>query len=273
MTAAQTVIPLNRLPVPSIVHVTPEIAEQWLGKNTKNRNVTNQRVHDYARDMAAGRWQFTGDPVRFSSNGRLLDGQHRLLAIISSGATLPIVVIRDLPDETQSVMDIGRIRTAADALKLRGIPGDTKDMAAVARSVLMYTTGESHPTRAEITEYVEEYVDALADAAKVSRAASVAGLRGGSLFGTAYYLLCEVDPDASSIFMTKVITGADLGQRDPILVLRRRFLAGMPSGNRRDASSLRYNLAHIFRAWNHWRDGKELQLLRVKPTDAFPYPR
>jgi hypothetical protein len=40
-----------------LVTITPEMAEQWLGKNTKNRPLKKTKIEQYARDIAAGRWR------------------------------------------------------------------------------------------------------------------------------------------------------------------------------------------------------------------------
>ena len=49
----------------SVTLVTPDTAERWLSKNHNNRNVKRAVVNAYARDMAAGRWQITGEAIKF----------------------------------------------------------------------------------------------------------------------------------------------------------------------------------------------------------------
>ena len=43
-------------PTVEIVDVTPQLAETWLSRNPKNRNLRGQVIASYARDMAAGNW-------------------------------------------------------------------------------------------------------------------------------------------------------------------------------------------------------------------------
>lgn len=257
-------------PTASVVMVSPETARRWLGQNTNNRRLRRSLVTSYARDMANGNWLLDGAPIRFAADGTLLDGQHRLHAIVEANITLPLFVIRGLNPETQAVMDIGGKRSAADALRLRGTEGDVKDIAAVARSLLMFQTG-TKPTHAEVLRFAEEHVDELEAAARVGRHVGAQGLRGGSLYGTAFFILSQIDADAAAVFFTQLASGANLGRGNPILTLRNKFLQDLPGGRARDVTSLRKNIAYIFLAWNAWRDGRSLTIMRIK--DRMPQPK
>lgn len=265
----ENVTPIAGKPTAAVVVVSPEIARRWLGHNTNNRRIRRGLVASYARDMANGNWLLDGAPIRFAADGTLLDGQHRLHAIIESGVALPLFVVRGLSREAQAVMDIGGKRSTADALRLRGTEGDVKDIAAVARGLLMFTTG-TKPTHAEVLRFAEEHIEALDDAAKVGRHIGAQGLRGGSLYGTAFFILSRLDADAAAVFFTRLGSGENLGKGNPILTLRNKFLQGIPE-TARDVSSLRKNLAYIFLAWNAWREGRSLTVLRVK--ERFPHPK
>lgn len=103
-----------------VVTITPAMAEDMLGKNTKNRTISKHTVDAYARDMENGEWKFTGEALKFSRDGALQDGQHRLLACIKSQTPFTTLVVYDLSTEAQDLMDTGRGRTVADALSIRG---------------------------------------------------------------------------------------------------------------------------------------------------------
>jgi len=76
------------------VKVTPDVAKRLLGINyDKQRNIQPSRVDAYARDMANGNWNpLASGTIQISSDGKVIDGQHRLLAVIKSGATIPTKV-------------------------------------------------------------------------------------------------------------------------------------------------------------------------------------
>lgn len=90
MSAALTLLDADEPIKPrlSFMQVTPEIAKRWLTRNPRNRVARPATVARYARDMAAGKWHLDGSPIRFDATGTLLDGQHRLAAIIESEATI-----------------------------------------------------------------------------------------------------------------------------------------------------------------------------------------
>lgn len=71
--------PPTQIPV---VEITPELARQLLSNNKINRKIKPTIVERYAEQMEAGEWKFTGDTIKVDGEGMLLDGQHRLLAII-----------------------------------------------------------------------------------------------------------------------------------------------------------------------------------------------
>lgn len=255
-----------------IMTVTPEQATEWLEtRNTNNRRIRKNQVQQLARDMAEGNWLLTGDSIKFDKNGVLRDGQHRLAAIVESGIPAQLLVVRGIEPEAQSAIDIGSRRLAYDALKLRGVEGDMKNAAAIARSVFMYDNARV-PTHLETIKFVEDHEEELADAVTVSEMVRRSGqLTGGSFYGAAYYLLARINRAAAGDFFEKLASGVELEKGSPILLLRRHLSKGLPYGFGRGAWHFRQNFGVVVHAWNAWRDGKELQQMRV-PKEA-PEPK
>jgi hypothetical protein len=105
----------------STIKITPQMAAQMLLKNTKNRKMNRNHINSMVRDMLAGNWQQNGDAIRFDYNGDLIDGQHRLKAIIESGKAMYCVVVRGLDPESMKTIDSGKKRNYGDRLTMRGI--------------------------------------------------------------------------------------------------------------------------------------------------------
>jgi hypothetical protein len=111
-----------------ILDVTPEIAERWLNSNTHNRPIRNTLVDKYALAMKAGEWRLTPEPLAFSKpftdaagvfhKETLIEGQHRLWAIVNSKATVPMTVWYNCDPEEFAVMGQGATRTQGDMLAL-----------------------------------------------------------------------------------------------------------------------------------------------------------
>ncbi len=96
--------------------ITPEIAKVWLANNTGNRKIRKSRVEVYALAMARGEWQITHQGIAFDTDGRLLDGQHRLEAIVQYGRPVEMMVTRNIPSDGFHIMDMGMTRSHADVL-------------------------------------------------------------------------------------------------------------------------------------------------------------
>lgn len=92
--------------------VTPELAKRWLEKNDQDqRAVSTASVMAMARDMRAGAWVLTHQGLCFNHEGYLVDGQHRLLAVIESGCSVDMVVSRGMTLEVRSPIDAGTRRS------------------------------------------------------------------------------------------------------------------------------------------------------------------
>ena len=72
------------------VLITPELARGMLIDNEGNRRKRELWVNYLANCIRNNEWKPTHQGIAFSENGKLLDGQHRLHAIIK--ADIPVVV-------------------------------------------------------------------------------------------------------------------------------------------------------------------------------------
>lgn len=116
--------------------VTPEMAKTWLGNNFRNRPLSDDTIVAYARDMTNGTWVPTHQGVAFNDRDELIDGQHRLHAIVRCGLTIRMMVTFGLPSAiagkemtTMDAVDRGRTRSVADQLKIQH---GLKDGSAIA---------------------------------------------------------------------------------------------------------------------------------------------
>ena len=113
--------------------VTPKIAQEFLITNIANRAVNVSIVKAYASELSKGSFITNGDSIRFDINGNLIDGQHRLLAIIMSGVSANILLVYGLPVEAFKTIDCGKKRSAADILKIEGVDNSTNISAGIRK--------------------------------------------------------------------------------------------------------------------------------------------
>lgn len=108
-------------PVFTIEKVTPAKASAWLKRNVANRRVSPKVVRNYADDMSRGEWLLNGEAIKFDQDGDLLDGQHRLGAIVYYGKPVRLAICRNLPRAVFKTIDSGKKRGHADIVGLRGV--------------------------------------------------------------------------------------------------------------------------------------------------------
>jgi hypothetical protein len=103
-----------------VVKLTPALAEHYLSKNLLNRNVSDRLVNKYAQEMEQKEWMLNHQGIAFYDDNTVADGQHRLLAIIKSGATVPMLVTFGLKKPAAMTIDNGRKRSMVDGIKIGG---------------------------------------------------------------------------------------------------------------------------------------------------------
>ena len=100
----------------AIETITPSLASSYLEFNSNNRPLRYSHIRSMAYDMKNGDWQVTHQGIAFDSTGRLIDGQHRLHAIIEAGVAIQMPVTRGCSAASFSIIDRGANRSTADVL-------------------------------------------------------------------------------------------------------------------------------------------------------------
>lgn len=262
------------------VKVTPAMARKWLTCNRdNNRRPKTAKVTAYARDMRAGRWLLTGEPIKFDTDGFLMDGQNRLLAVIEADVPVEFSVMEGLDPAAMLVMDSGASRSFADALAIGYGAHDKFEVSSIVRWVMATelglwrgTGGGYNPTHAELAGRYELDADLFGVAAGWSRDVYAAGLGVPSAAGTAYFLFAGIDPDRVKPWFDSLVSGANLDPGDPVLTLRNRLTRAKFDNLHRIQQ-----LALFVRAWNATREGRSMAKLGVVPVqkltnDTFPRP-
>jgi hypothetical protein len=108
------------------VDIDRELAELLLSnRDAQQRRISGSRVSEIRADIEAGKWLNTGDPIRLTQSGTLVDGQHRLTAFVTS-TTAKSFVLRDMnvavlkERAALDVVDTGKSRTVSDLRKMTG---------------------------------------------------------------------------------------------------------------------------------------------------------
>jgi hypothetical protein len=98
----------------TIETVTPDMAASLLGTMRGNRTLRKKVVERYAREMMTGKWLLNGESIKIAQSGRLVDGQHRLNAVIMAKKPVQMHIVRGIDEEGVITLDTGVGRSFAD---------------------------------------------------------------------------------------------------------------------------------------------------------------
>jgi hypothetical protein len=102
------------------VVVSPAYAGSLLAKNTKNRTVIKTHLKRLEECLRRGEWVFNGEPVIIAVTGRILDGQHRLLACQNTGVPIDTNIVFGVSESVFDTIDQGSSRTIGNVLDIDG---------------------------------------------------------------------------------------------------------------------------------------------------------
>jgi hypothetical protein len=213
--------PVPEEPSATIENIGPAQAETILFHNTYNRKVSPRRVTRYAMMMTQSHWIFTGESIILNGH-QLLDGSHRLRAIVQSGMTLKLVVVRGVDIEAFKYIDSGASRNLSDSLYITQRPYPRLFAASVnfLAGFLLFnrwtTSGVEIPDRWRTLDEHPEIEDIVPLYAGPLLSSSLKEINRGILVAN-HVLFHELDPDAALAFSESLVTELDeLAEGDPV---------------------------------------------------------
>lgn len=246
----------------TIEEVSPETARQYLERAGQNRRLSMANVRRYATAMKAGYWQLNGETVKFSPSGELIDGQHRLRAVVEAGVPVRLAVIRGINGTAFETFDLGKGRTLTDVLSIYGYD-NAAGLAAVIRSIYFYKRfgdpdSKLRPAQATPVAEFMDYFKASPnhDLMVTSTAKGLEYRVRGSFFSPriASFLWVATTlakPETAADFWTD-FGSADLQEGHPIQVFRRRIKNDMGMKGTMSAMSA---FAIAVKCWNAYATG------------------
>lgn len=266
-------------PVTDTEWITPAKAEKWLERNRSNRNVSKKAVERLTGAIRRGEWIFNGASIVFDSDGWLLDGQHRLHAIALSGNTVQSNVTRGVEVTAQFTMDSGGrgSRTLADALSMRG-----ETNASLLAGALVYlfrdVNGVSprhstyRPTITQGLALLDQHPD-LRNSTSIGKGIRNRLKANPSLMTYLHYRFTTIDPEDGADYFDRLATGEELYVGHPIYTLREVLVKDAAATKRLTKTFVH---AYAVKAWNAYRLGEDLKLLRWRAggsrPESFPEP-
>jgi hypothetical protein len=248
--------------------ITPQKAYQYLETMDGNRAVRQSKVDQYEQMMRRGLWRLTHQGIAFHKDGRLVDGQHRLWALIAAGLTIKMMVSYGLTDEDVLALDGGLARDYADNAHYQGWDGD-RMVQPILKWLVQGTAERSHPVPSAIVhKWYEFHQKAVEYAMEVQRTArpNKKRLTAPACAGIAKAFY-EVDKELLDRFFETLRTGQLQFETDSAATV---FRDAMLSGRLGGPADQHFKIQGAIRAFSERRSIKTLQ----RPEqDCFNAPK
>ena len=267
----------------SEIVMTPTHAATLLQGNTGNRTLSQARIVAIAADITNGAWQADGSPIRVAKSGKLLDGQHRLSAIVRAKQQVPVILIEDLDEETQLTIDSGKARSFNDYLIVRGY-ADHLTVATTTRLLWRYLNGDitwegnwnQRPTSTltGLWELFTEREQEIQAAVAVGRRAARYVRMSRSVLSVGWLVCSGINFEDAEEFFAQLAN--ERPQGSPASTLTRSMNNREGVSGRKGQIDQKWQMAYLFKAWNAFRDGREISIIRWlrggKNREPFPEP-
>lgn len=258
--------------------ITPAIANELIQRNKHNRQIRKSVLFRYSHDMANGRWkQNTAEVIKIAKTGRILDGQHRLHAVIKSGVSIYFYVATGLDEDVFDVLDTGKSRNAADVFTIADIRNSHQLSAIIAYFNLLKDNKrqgrhvDRKPTNAELLEqYYEEplFWQNITNRTMVLYTSFAKILPGSTIGGFLAYLY-KLNPEKADNFMEQLCTGLNVTNQS-IALLRNKLMQDRMSPRKMQPT---LKMALIIKTWNYFIRGIEVKILKYDTVqEEFPIP-
>lgn len=267
---------------PSVEKITPAVAAVLFTEcNGMNRDFSESKAMQWRNDMANGEWKLNHQGIAFYKNGHIADGQHRLAAVALSGVTIETLVMRDFSEAALDTIDLGKGRSAGDALELRGVE-DGKAKARIAKDVEEYLHQAEfgvrpHLSVAKIEKAVMDHNAELAHAIHVGVASvqnvTVPALTAYEAATVAYllhrggYLQPQIDG-----FMASLQQGIATYAQSPTVDLNGQFTRARLTVNKAHKLNKTAKLALVCKGIALWTEHKSVSKMKYSAKESLPMP-
>jgi hypothetical protein len=248
---------IQKPPLHSVVaHIEPMVAKKILDlANISNRRMIRRHAGRLAKSIKTENYELTGDTLKISKTGVVLDGQHRLTGSVISGMPIITHIVFGLEDRVFDLIDQGKKRSPADVLMKRGFK-DASIVAGAVRVVMWYRNGakrsdDERDARA-IREAAEGPLKGVKDWTNHGRQMAQAFKHEPSLMSALLYLISRHDRGVAEDFFQSWLNGARVGRNKGFDMLASRFRSiqaqtGGSSVNRDVKAAM---IIQLFNAWH-----------------------
>lgn len=252
--------------------VTPDLATHLLeinGREFHNRQINEERVDLYGRDMKDGIWRHNGETIKFDTAGVLVDGYSRLTACFMHGATFMTDARTGVDKDAIATIDTGRPRSLSNVLAMRNETTATA-LSQGAGWLLSYQERAIYKRRKiakshqEMVDFIEKH-PGLRTATEHTKEIRNKRLAPPGVLVAAYYICSNSNQSRTEEFFSMLSNGVGYTQMSPIRHLRDLL---MQRDKRRMTPGEAF--AYILIAYNKYISGDSIRILRLPSEDNVP---
>lgn len=255
--------------------ISPALAEMMLARNLgNNRAMRRSKIDRFVHMLKEGRWRLTHQGILFDKTGALIDGQHRLAAIVAAGTAALTWVFFGAESETFALIDSGTPRKRQDILRIDGHV-NTVLLSAAAQLTHQIERGSPRGAGSDHVLENDEVTAFVANRPTLTRACAIASnlaskVRGPTAaFAVAAHLSLRYDGEKAEEFWEKMISGVGVASAtDPVHIIRERLVKRAYSSSHNSRAQCAGDLVLAF---NLFLKGKRQKSICWR--DGAPFPK
>lgn len=222
--------------------ITPELAKIWLDTSDGNprwagnaKKVDEKMVKKISDDIKEGNWSPGNNSIAFDEHGHLIDGHHRLSAVVMSGIPVKSLVVFDVPKSGFQHIDENRSRTVAQRT------GIDSRIVAVANVDFWTRTGISRTCQSSevISKWVQNH-PLVFQAYSISQKGKIHGIarKAPVIHGILCAMECGVSESVLTTFTESVNSGFTESESQSAAIVLRNMLLEYTRTARQNAVQL-----------------------------------
>lgn len=258
---------LSKTPIPGLppgesrrTWITEPLALEFQKRNKRNRRQADATVLGLADMIDRGEWIYNADPIAFDWNGELLNGQHRLAAIILAGKPVEAAVVWGLDPRAFVSFDSHKIRSQGDCLGLIG-EGNLGVLSPALTWIWKILRGKvlagNRPSRTQAIAMPDTH-PGIRESVALART-DKSHVLAASMIAALHYLTGTVDKARADEFFALLTTGIGLSRESVVWQLRERAMRNRIAKRKLNQKQL---LAISIKAWNAFFADKPVGTLR-----------
>ena len=255
-----------------VVTITPSFAKHVLTHcNKLNRRLNKKWIKFLAEAIKRGEWQLNGEPLIFSTEYDLIDGQHRLHAIVAANKELDTYVTTNIDPKTFVSVDSGHSRSGSHVLAINSKIKHSFDVSAALNKLNRYNNknydfdGASVISNRQLVTLLHKHkhiTNSVEMARKFPKGYSK------STIAFCHYVLDAIDHDLTTKFFEQ------LAMTTPTIPLIAALRKGtVKEGRSKSRIKQTVVIGSIFKTWNAMRTNDANATPVMSATEEFPIPQ